>query len=373
MMRTSRVTRVAAIVAGALLGAVPAGATPPLGAGVIPLLDVAGVACSAGGQCLVAGQDVSAGAGVALTAAGGAAWAPAVVASPSPGGEVSAISCPSATTCYAAGDYYPGGFANNGTVWLSTTGGASWTPLPASQAGPHTDLNGISCPTTATCVAVGNDGNTATPLVVVTNDGGATWTPAKVPVSGGLNSVSCTSTSHCVAVGGANGGGWLVAVTFDGGTSWSATTFTALPWRAFSVACRTSSCVAVGDYGTLHSSDGGTTWTASLLPTTPLNPLLHGVACLAGGRCAAVGWNGNNGQALLVTTVDGGTTWTVVPGLPAGYFLQSVATRGSTGYVAVGYLTFGSGPTALWSDDAGATWSPTGSAVPPIPCACNPI
>ncbi len=95
--------------------------------------------------------------------------------------------------------------------WHTT---ASYTPMP--------NVSSVSCaPSTsassATCVAVGNDGGHVA-SIIVTQNGGSTWSDS-TPPSGvtTLSTVSCPSTAVCYAGGGSgimkstNGGaGWVI-------------------------------------------------------------------------------------------------------------------------------------------------------------------
>ncbi len=90
---------------------------------------------------------------------------------------------------------------------------ASYTPLANVQA--------VSCApsssaASATCVAVGDDGaNFAS--IIVTSNGGSTWSDSTVP-SGVtlLSTVSCPSAAICYA-----GGGSGILKSTDGGSTWN--------------------------------------------------------------------------------------------------------------------------------------------------------
>ena len=93
--------------------------------------------------------------------------------------------------------------------WHTT---ASYTPVP--------NVSAVSCaPSTsassATCVAVGNDGGHVA-SIIVTQNGGSTWSDS-TPPSGvtTLSTVSCPSASVCYA-----GGGSGIMKSTNGGASW---------------------------------------------------------------------------------------------------------------------------------------------------------
>jgi len=111
---------------------------------------------------------------------------------------------------------------------------------------PYYALKGIACPSGGYCVAVGGAG-----MALRTTDGGAHWSSANSGTSNALNGIACPDAQTCV-VAGLQG---TVAVSTDGGATWqlgsSITT-----WVLHGVACLPdgSTCVAVGDHGTIFSS-----------------------------------------------------------------------------------------------------------------------
>src|SRR5216684_7292837 len=105
-------------------------------------------------------------------------------------------------------------------VWLSGLGGhalaaSTWT----SQTSPTIqNLNGIACPGTTTCFAVGalaSPGN-GNGTIVVTTDG-STWTSQNSKVAQILNGIACPTTSTCFAVGASG----TILKTTNGGSGGS--------------------------------------------------------------------------------------------------------------------------------------------------------
>ena len=72
------------------------------------------------------------------------------------------------------------------------------------------------------------------------------------------------------------------------------------------VACPSpSTCVAVGDKGTLlRSTDGGRTWRRQPNPSSGMGTYLSGVACPSPSTCVAV-----EGGGTILRSTDGGRTW----------------------------------------------------------------
>jgi hypothetical protein len=129
----------------------------------------------------------------ALGSTAGAATSPAVIASPSPSpagppvATLSAVSCPSATSCFTVGtvDAFTPVIAHwNGTKWTAVVG-------PSNGDTPA----GVSCATATSCVMVGNsfDG----PVAQRWN--GKSWLKIATPFAG--SAVSCVSATSCLAVG----------------------------------------------------------------------------------------------------------------------------------------------------------------------------
>jgi hypothetical protein len=189
------------------------------------------------------------------------------------------ISCPSSATCVVVG---------NGSL-TTTNGGSNWQlhSLPG-------ELNVVSCPSVNTCVAEEDVTSAVTAnqstIIFTSGDGGASW--HRVETVGGdvsvLESLSCPSASLCVSVGGGynptpnsspNTGDFLwgaVERSVDGGTSWSGLEQQQATYL-YSVSCvtGTEACVAVGtlEQGkdsvgiVLRSVDGGSSWTSETIPT----------------------------------------------------------------------------------------------------------
>jgi hypothetical protein len=337
-----------------------------------------------------------------VTAAGGVAAQPAsatpmwsVAASPSPlgppAGNLTSVSCPTKDACFAVGSYGPDTPLKtlverwNGTHWSLVT-----SPNPAGAT--NSFLNGVSCPTTTSCFAVGSYVTASSfQKTLVERWNGTNWSIMTSPNptdqdDNVLNAVSCPSTTSCFAVGG--------YTTFPkhfvehwNGTSWSIVATPSPPDTTNSslsgVSCpSTTSCYAVGQYFNGSTTDtmliehwNGTSWA---IMTSP-NPadladsaVLTGVSCPTATRCVAVGiyFNGSSYEALA-EHFDG-TNWFVVSAPnPAGandIFLDAVSCLSTTRCYAVGYNT--TGPpnneesntlTERWN---GTTWSVLASPTP---------
>ncbi len=227
--------------------------------------------------------------------------------------------------------------------------------LPAAQPVPGTSsLTGVSCPSTTFCVAVGS--GAGGPVVVPITDGspgapegipgyGQPGTPADMD----LNGVTCTSTVSCMAVGTGEipdppsrimGVGVIVPITsgVPGGVQQvSGVGQIGVPDTIifYGVSCSSATlCVAVGWDTYLNGvavpiTDGVA---GSEVPTPAYQ--LNGVSCRPSGGCRAVG-SGPLGGGVLVplkngTIVNGGGGVTGVSDL------SGVACRVTSGCLGVG-------------------------------------
>jgi hypothetical protein len=297
--------------------------------------------------------------------------------------ELDGVSCPSANSCLAVGAYNvseDGAVGGTGLIEVGTRAGGTWSWAPAAAptaglsppegASAVVDLDGVTCRTATTCLAVGSyngnaEGTAGLGLLEVgTLSGGSwTWTPTRAPTTAltppaGNNPIvtlygdSCGSSTSCIAVGTYIGTsddleGLIEIGTFTGG-AWKWKSVNA-PTGGLSppasadpdlilggVSCPSATtCIAAGYYSYTSRGqvdgvlDVGTrsgaswTWTPSTAPTTGLSPAqkggdvgLGGVSCGSPTSCVAVGsYNGSEaltiGPGLIEVgqLVDGAWSW----------------------------------------------------------------
>jgi hypothetical protein len=304
-------------------------------------------------------------------------------------GELFGVSCRSASACVAVGLYLDS--SDTGIPLAETWDGRAWRPsrLPAPAGSTGVILDGVSCATAKSCVAVGQyfTGTGAAPLAEAWN--GRRWTIAKPPVPAGsvvgnLGKVSCPTAAYCVAVGdvAANAGSSVLA------DSWNGRTWTRMPVRPPAsgsadaaldgVSCTSpESCVAVGS-GTPGSGRPGRTgfaerwngsrWTGVSVPWPrgTGNSYLVGVSCAAPRNCVAVGYSGvsvtagsDTGKAAAVSWQ--GKAWTVTkvpaPGRGKASLFSDVSCLPAGSCVAAGQVgpassTESIGLTGFWTGKA---------------------
>jgi uncharacterized protein YjbI with pentapeptide repeats len=276
---------------------------------------------------------------------------------------MTSISCPSLTTCLAGGNF--NGKTGNQAMLLKWNG-VQWTatqaPLPAG-AGPNPDatVTGISCPSTATCAAVGyySDADTNLDGLLLRWSAGK-WSAAKAPIAtGAVETVSCPTANACFAGGWQNHGSLqqepLILRRSAG--KWT-TVNVSLPKGAATnpqaditgISCPLASqCVASGNYtdsrgdqrGLLLILSGGT-WTAVKAPlpaTAGSNPgtTLNAVSCAAAHDCVvAGGYENTAGQDVGVLLFWSGKTWKAIQAPTGTSTLHAISCPTSSRCVAVG-------------------------------------
>jgi len=200
------------------------------------------------------------------------------------------ISCPSATTCYAAGI--------DGT-FVTTNSGTTWTALTLQPSGGGS--YSIACPSTMTCYT--SDGRTM--------DGGKTWSAYSTEASPS-GSIACPSTTTCYRVGS-----YGILVTTDSGTSWQLGAMASgTEGYQYAIACPSvTTCFAVGydsSYNAeiLGTIDSGATWKVQTRPPGVLD--LPAIACPSVTTCFVLGSlyvpPGTETEIIAATT-DSGATW----------------------------------------------------------------
>ena len=314
--------------------------------------------------------------------------------------QLSAVSCASSAACVAVGSFTDATGVQrtlaegwNGTRW-------SLQSIPNPPGTADSMLNGVSCPTTDSCIAVGSSGFQplaerwdgsrweiqATPaagsgLAAVSCSSaaactavstlaeswdGTTWTLRAAP-TGGLTSVSCGSPSTCTAVGALTSNVPVAGATNPlaeswNGAAWTVQTTPSPPGggRFTAVACSApSACTAVGGAAGGNSLLGagwdGTRWSVEVVPSPPMDPggsaALNGVSCTAPTNCTAVGSAESSTVARQLAYVWNGTAWAAqrlpAPGAADG-LLNAVSCTSATTCTAVG-SDGGAAPTALRS------------------------
>jgi len=266
--------------------------------------------------------------------------------------------------------------SNEGDIFHTTDGG-----LTFSDQGQN--ITGVTHPTFALRDVVFLDaqrgfalggGNpdpmfSGPPLILVTADAGAHWTPAAIgyglhpgaaPGNSIVGSVCLTTNGVGLAHGFATWAGNLFLRSEDGGVHWWDITERlpepALAWWAGGVACAGEADLWIG---LVHSSDGGQTWVDQSASASPdANRRLNRITFADSLTGWAVGETAAEAPPPILHTTDGGQHW-IVQVLPPGTLgrLTSVAFLDNTRGVAVGSdWTTGQGAIGFVTEDGGESW-----------------
>jgi hypothetical protein len=172
------------------------------------------------------------------------------------------VSCLSVITCLAVGSTSPASDSFVPFAAANTTGQWQSLPTPPGDAGDlDTNLSSVSCPALSLCMAVGTG-------MLIDQWNGSAWSQLTTPGLGQLAGVSCASTTVCVAAG-QDGQSQAAAQVWDG-TAWHTvpTVHTTAPSLLGAVSCSgPRRCMAVGYRGTpftrhtLAERWNGASWT----------------------------------------------------------------------------------------------------------------
>lgn len=243
--------------------------------------------------------------------------------------------CPTSTTCYTQEIGLPTGGDSSPATAIEVTldGGATWTQVSLPD-GTLTST-GLACVDASNCAAGATDGGNA--VFVTTDDGGQTWTvqpgPSQLSSSFQFFDVACTTAASCIAIGGesptdgSSSEAYFSLTTSDGGQDWADSAYPA-GFVPEAVNCSTAGdCETAGfesptspntpgtPGGALYSTDGGSTWAAASVPSDA-GPLVS-ISCDGQGDCTGVTFGdslGNRTGGQVLTTSDGGQSWTMSAG-----------------------------------------------------------
>lgn len=298
------------------------------------------ISCATPSLCLAVGHASLTGPiRILKSSNGGASWAPQTDV-PVVTGEQSldAVACPSTKVCVAVG------YSHGSPLIVATSnGGSSWSQQATPASLTAGELYAVACASVLDCVVAGyaasSDSDALDGLVLTTTNGGrgaSGWTEGTLPgESGPVESVACPSTKSCVAVGEQQyQAGGEVFSTGNGGAKWSAGAVpkTTQPLGLLGVACvSTTTCEAVGFQGSdaftglavaSRTANGGKTWSAPAVVPSSASGFVA-VSCPSAQICDAVGPDGSSGADATIST-DAGAKWTDQTFALSGAVLQAV-------------------------------------------------
>jgi serine/threonine-protein kinase len=270
---------------------------------------------------------------------------------PAGGGTIADISCASDTYCIAVGATSSG----DATALATADGGLTWraASLPSGTGA----FTGVSCVPGATeCWAASRSG-------LFKNSGGGQWTQVPTPNgSGPITTISCSTADSCVGI--ADG---TAEATHDSGATWTSVGLPGLLYTAASVDCVNASvCWVVGEYtnslqsqiGTINrTTDGGATWSRVAFPSFPQPYGFDSVSCWTPTSCLVDGtveWGGlesSSGSPYFLSTADGGVTWAVHLAPETMPFVPDIYCPGAAGCWLSGQSGVG------FTTDGGSGWA----------------
>lgn len=281
-----------------------------------------------------------------------------------------------------------------GALSAQTAVAATWQ-LQSVPSPPSASLNGVSCPSASTCIAVGSYRNSHRTVPLVELWDGQEWSVMTTPTPEGtrrssLDAVSCSSVTSCVAVGIYGDDSTMSTPLAEqwNGQRWSIETPRSvaiphipcvgcrIPHPVYNVDFRgvscvsAGSCIAVGDWlrntsgGPLAARWNGHKWSVHAWYE---GRNFHGaegfddVSCVTATACTAVGGE-NDGQTLAERWNGSGwhTQHTFSPyGVNGGGdSLRHVSCTSLSFCVALGYTATGGAPTSVFAEAwNGNKWS----------------
>jgi hypothetical protein len=335
--------------------------------------------------------------GIAL-GAGWTAQAAVWTAQPAPGpsgpvdSSFASVSCASATSCMAVGNF-DGGLDTSTLEPVEPIGafaarwdGTSWVLVPTASGGSDPKLVSISCASVTFCTAVGMTQTQVgtrhyrtRALVEMWN--GRRWTTAPAPTGsarfGSLTGVACTSNTFCVAVGSPRDIAWH-------GRRWQQTRIPSVRYGSSmaAVACSASDrCTAVGSYNLsksgvanlqpLAAEWNGHRWTIQRPPAERLRyrgkllknyTYLNGVSCPSRSFCLASGEAERAQQGVefaAFADLWNGRGWVrATSGLPHNSPFNAVSCVAANSCYAAGQYDTGVSPVPATVQPLIESWSP---------------
>jgi photosystem II stability/assembly factor-like uncharacterized protein len=270
----------------------------------------------------------------------------------------------------AAGDTVAWASGSGSTVLRTADGGATWQALTVT--GERLDFRDVDAIDARTAYALSIGPGPAS-RIYKTADAGAHWTEQYVNRNpkAFLDAMAFSDSNHGIVVGDSIDGTFSMLLTADGGRTWTPPPPDGLPPALPNEGAFAASGTNVAARGmhvwfgtgaaktarVLHSRDRGKTWTIADTPiASGRSSGIFSVAFRDDTHGVVVGGDyTKEGEAIdnVAITADGGRTWTLVRerGLSGFRSVAAYVPGTKASLIAVGPLG------ADWSDDDGRTWS----------------
>lgn len=233
------------------------------------------------------------------------------------------------------------------------------------------EILAVSCATVSRCVALGEhprepSGPAGRGVALYSSDGGRSWRRGTIAGAGlqWLGGLSCKNRTCYATAGrlGSNEAAGFLLVSLDGGSSWTGRR--PLPSGPIgALYCQTAkSCLASGSQAMLWSNDGELHWQSASEPTAGGRPVISSISCLSRQLCLGAGTAPHPGYPWILVSTDGGRRWrsarfegggesSVVAG--GGGFTKVSCATGRCVAIAMTYPPAGA---LAVSGDSGRTW-----------------
>ena len=220
------------------------------------------------------------------------------------------LECVTNQICYAPG--YGPTQSIRSSIYRTVDGGRNWTPSAPVPEAADGQTSSLRCTTADFCFFRG----TTSDRIVLTNSGGASWSSVALPVTGGkTEGVWCVSLLRCLVGEGSRGTVNIFAVTNDGGKHWSTQPAPVIAGNPWNLTCDTNGRCLEVELGALNpraltamtSDSWGGPWVAAASQSIGPVAILYS-SCADASHCLFVGLNSSY---EIITTSDGGRTWTV--------------------------------------------------------------
>ncbi len=350
---------------------------------------LSGVSCSSASVCISVGKFTdTTGKGTAIAELwNSGAWSSHPPKRPAGAADTALLSaaCSSASNCTAVGSYLKSSYvrASLAERW----DGTAWTiePTPKPSGATASSLTAVSCPSTTSCLAIGSaNGSSIGDVVIAERWDGTSWTVQTIPKPSNTNDfaltgLACSGVAACTAVGASYVGtfAYPLAERWDG-SNWTeqsvASTGSAVS-SFFGVSCPSATfCMAVGDSpatqpgtigATLAEQWSGGVWSLESTQNVSgaIDNALTSVSCVGSNSCMAVGnaTPSSNVQPLSEAWNAGAWSITTAP-LPAGAnggSLAAVACSATTACATAGFAenNVSGVRTAMFQSWDGTAWA----------------
>jgi photosystem II stability/assembly factor-like uncharacterized protein len=235
---------------------------------------------------------------------------------------------------------------NSGTILKTTNGGLNWT---SQNVGSSVYLFSVF-------FTDQNTGYTAGPYLLKTSDAGTTWTPLVTPKTGHLKAIYFNNPETGVVVGqpGPDDSLANILITNDGGVNW---TSQQVGDNLTSVCFSNKNTVYAVGWGStvINSVNNGNTWYVENAGTSPT--IYYSISFADNNNGCIVGYDHSSSCACgqILTTTDGGLTWTILSSAYYLYYSCVTFANYNTGYI-VGYDYNSFSSLILKTIDGGLTW-----------------